>query len=162
MTKPGPRDRLLARLEAAWSELNDAFADLSPEQRQRPGVVGNWSVRDLLAHITVWEEEALTHLPLIAQGGRPPKYSDTYGGIDAFNAQNEARWRKKSLAEIERDFADTHRRLSDYLNSVPDELLMSGTRFRRRLQLDAIGHYEIHSAHIREWRSRLDGSNSQG
>lgn len=160
MTKPGPRERLLARLDAAWHGLNDAFAGLTPEQRQQPGVVEGWSVSDLMAHVTVWEHEALKHLPLIAQGGRPPKYSDTYGGINAFNAQNEARWRTKSLGEIERDFAETHQRLIDYLRSVPEELLLSGTRFRRRLQLDAIGHYPIHTAHILEWRNRLDDASS--
>src|SRR6478736_7098497 len=119
MTRPGPRERLLARLDAAWRELNDAFAGLTAEQRQQPGVVADWSIKDLIAHISVWEHEALKHLPLIAQGGRPPKYSDTYGGIDAFNAQNEALWRRKSLDEIERDFAETHRQLISYLQTVP-------------------------------------------
>ena len=155
MPRPGPRERTLARLDTAWRDLNDAFAGLSPEQRQQPGVVESWSVSDLMAHVTVWENEALKHLPLIAQGGRPPKYSDTYGGIDAFNAQNEARWRAKSLADIEHEFGETHQRLIDYLQIVPEDLLMSGTRFRRRLQLDAIGHYPIHTAHIRDWRNHL-------
>lgn len=41
---------------------------------------------DIIAHVTWWEEEALTHLPLVLRGGRPPRYSVTYGGIDAFNA----------------------------------------------------------------------------
>jgi hypothetical protein len=34
-----------------------------------PGVTGAWSVRDTLAHVTSWEEEALKHLPLILKGG---------------------------------------------------------------------------------------------
>ena len=33
-----------------------------------PGVTGDWSVKDVLAHVTIWEAEALKYLPLIAEG----------------------------------------------------------------------------------------------
>jgi hypothetical protein len=35
-------------------------------------VTGDWSVRDILAHMTTWEEETLGHLPIILAGGQPP------------------------------------------------------------------------------------------
>jgi hypothetical protein len=34
-----------------------------------PGVVDDWSVKDVLSHVTTWEQEALRHLPLIIAGG---------------------------------------------------------------------------------------------
>jgi hypothetical protein len=45
-----------------------------------PGAIGEWSIKDILAHVTIWEKEALKHLPLIIAGGRPPRYV-TYGGM---------------------------------------------------------------------------------
>ena len=51
-----------------------------------PNVVDDWSVKDILAHVTTWEEEALKHLPLIIAGRTPPR-SAAQGGIDAFNAR---------------------------------------------------------------------------
>src|SRR5437773_1337186 len=42
----------------------------------KPGVTGDWSVRDILAHVSTWEEEALTHLPLILEGGTPARYGN--------------------------------------------------------------------------------------
>src|SRR5262245_37151335 len=84
---------LLQRLDAAWAAFNTSYADLPDERLIEPGVVGDWSVRDILAHITIWEEEALRHLPLIIAGGRPPRYA-TYGGIDVFNALMIARRRE--------------------------------------------------------------------
>jgi hypothetical protein len=60
---------------------------LSDTQLVEPGVTGAWSVRDILAHVSRWEEEALKYLPLILEGGKPPRYSVSYGGIDAFNAR---------------------------------------------------------------------------
>jgi hypothetical protein len=92
---------------------------------------------------------------MIATGGRPPRYSTTYGGIDAFNALNETRWRELSNLEIRAESEATHQVLLDYLRTVPEELPKTGSRFRRRLQLDTYGHYPIHTAHIHEWRNRV-------
>jgi hypothetical protein len=57
-------------------------------------------VIDILAHVSAWENEALTHLPHILEGKRPPKYSDRYGGIDAFNALKVRESRAVSPAEV--------------------------------------------------------------
>ena len=68
--------------------------------------------------MTIWEEEALTHLPLIIAGGRPPRYV-TYGGIDAFNARMIAQTRSLSLSDVRRRLDETHRRLIAFIQSTP-------------------------------------------
>ena len=83
--------------------------------------MGNWSVKDILAHVTTWEEEALKYLPLIITGGRPPRYIQ-YGGIDAFNAQMTEQKRGLALSDVLGQLDETHRRLLDYIRSVPEEL----------------------------------------
>ena len=119
-----------------------------------PGVTEDWSVRDLIAHVTWWEEEALDHLPTILAGGRPPRYSVKYGGIDAFNAQMAEQRRHLSLSEVRGRSEDTHRRLVAYVRSVPSEHFAGDTRFRRRLRLDTYGHYPLHTQAIRNWREQ--------
>ena len=59
------RRGLLKRLDKAWSDFQETHAGLSEAQLTMPGVTGKWSVRDILAHVTTWEEEALKHLPLV-------------------------------------------------------------------------------------------------
>ena len=44
--------------------FNESYAGLSDSQLMEPGVSGAWSVRDILTHVTTWEEEALKYLPL--------------------------------------------------------------------------------------------------
>src|SRR3954447_24983022 len=112
-------DRLLKRLEAAWSALEESCAGWPDSQLVEPGVVGDWSVKDILAHVTTWEEEALKYLPLIVEGGRPPRYA-TYGGLDAFNAQRTEQKRSLSLAEVLGQLDEIHGRLTAYLQSVPE------------------------------------------
>ncbi len=142
----------LGKLEQAWEALQLSYAGMTEAQMVMPGVTGEWSVKDILAHVSTWEAESLLHLPVILAGGRPPRYSQVYGGIDAFNAVMTAQWRELSLAEVLTRLQDTHARLMAYLQSVPDEQFATETRFRRRLGWDTYKHYPIHTEAIRTWR----------
>ena len=104
--------------------------------------------------MTTWEEEALKHLPLILTGGTPPRYSVTYGGLDAFNALMTEQKRHLSRAEVREQLAATHGRVVELIQSAPEHQLIGDTRFRRRLRLDTYGHYPIHADAIRQWRKR--------
>ena len=61
---------MLQRLNDAWAVFKESYTGLPESQLLEPGVTGKWSVRDILAHITTWEEEALKYLPLILEGGK--------------------------------------------------------------------------------------------
>jgi hypothetical protein len=148
------RRQLLKRVDKAWEAFNESYAGLSDVQLMEAGVTGAWSVRDILAHVTTWEEEALKHLPRILKGGTPPRYSLLYGGIDAFNTRMTEEKRNLSLSEVREQLAATHRRLVALIQSAPEHQLNGHTRFRRRLRLDTYSHYTIHAEAIRQWRQR--------
>lgn len=149
------RHQLLKRIETAWTELKKSYAGLPEARLTAPGAIGAWSVKDILAHVSTWEEEALTYLPVIVAGGRPPRYT-TYGGIDAFNERKSEQKRSLALADALRQFDETHRRLVAYIEIAPEEHLTRETRFRHRLRLDTYSHYPLHTRAIREWRERTD------
>ena len=154
------RDQALARLDAAWKDFEDSYAGLPNSQLMTSGVTGDWSVRDIIAHVTWWEEEALKHLPLVREGGRSPRYSVKSGGINAFNAMMTEQRRGLSLVEVRQQHDDVHARLVAYVALSPEELFRSETRFRRRLKLDAVAHYPIHARAIRAWRARTSGDSA--
>jgi hypothetical protein len=147
-------ERLLRRLDTAWTAFNESYAGLPDVRLLEPGVVADWSVKDVLAHVTTWEDEALKYLPVILGGGRPPRYV-TYGGIDAFNAHTREQKRGLSLSDIRRQLDETHRRLIDLVQSTPEDQLTRDTRFRRRLRLDTYNHYPQHAEAVRAWRARI-------
>jgi hypothetical protein len=153
---PAHQHRLLRRLDKAWAALTESYAGLSDPRLTEPGVTGDWSVKDILAHVTTWEEEALKHLPLILAGGRPPRYV-RYGGIDAFNAKMTEEKQGLSLSEVLRQLEETHGRLLDFVRRAPEAHCTGDTRFRRRLRLDTYGHYPQHVEAIREWRAQRLG-----
>lgn len=145
--------KILAQLDAAWTAFQQSYAGLTDEQLTQPGVAGDWSVRDTIAHVAWWEEEALKHLPTILAGERLPRYAATYGGIDAFNALKTDENRALSLTAVRAQAEDTHRRLVAYLQGLPPDQIAGDERFRRRLRLDTFGHYPLHTEQIRTWRA---------
>jgi DinB superfamily len=148
------RQQLLKQLEKRWTAFNESYAGLTDSQMTDSYVTSIWSVKDIIAHVTWWEEEALKHLSLISQGGRPPRYSTEYGGIDAFNALMTEQKRGLSLSDVLTERDETHRRLIAYIESAPEEQFTRDTRFRRRLRLDTYNHYPKHGKSIRAWRQR--------
>jgi hypothetical protein len=148
------KQQLLDKLDQAWLLLKDAYAGLTNQQLEASGVMEDWSVKDILAHVTSWEQEALKYLPQILQGSQPPRYKDLYGGIDAFNSQMVEQARGRSLSEVLKQLDETHASLVEYVQHSPEELFAKETRFRRRLRLDTYSHYPIHAQAIRAWRER--------
>jgi hypothetical protein len=153
---------LLDKLDRVWKDFADSVVGLSDAQMLEHGVSGDWSVKDILAHVSWWEEEALKHLPTILQGGRPVRYLVKYGGIDAFNAQMTELKYGLALSDVRQKLDDTHNRLIEYLQTVPDEQFASGTRFLRRLRFDTYAHYPIHTQAIRVWQARSGSSRDGG
>ena len=147
--------QVLQRLASAWADFETSYTGLSAPELLVGGVTGAWSVRDIIAHVTWWEEEALAHLPLVREGGTPPRYSVTYGGIDAFNALMTEQRRHLSLAVVLAQHDDVHAQLVDYVRSAPPEFYARETRFRRRLALDTYRHYPLHARAIRAWRDTV-------
>jgi hypothetical protein len=148
------RERLMVTMARNWDALLASIEGLTDEAMVRPGVVEQWSVKDILAHITTWEEEGLHHLPTVAQGRKAPTYASKYGSLDGFNALKFEENQRRSLDEVLARLDETHARLLAYLDTVPDELLHSKERFRNRLKWDSYSHYAMHAKHIRERRER--------
>lgn len=146
------KERLFQRVNAAWQELQDAISGLPDEAVVEPGAVGEWSVRDLIAHVTTWEEEALKALPVILQGGKLPRYA-SQGGIDAFNARQQEAKRTLSLERLRTEMDAVHQHLLALLDRTAESAYAEEGRFLRRLRLDAYGHWRLHAADVRRWRA---------
>lgn len=80
-----------------------AIEELPDEALLEPGVMGEWSVADILAHITAWESEMVTGLMRIKQGKKPTKMLEAFQDVDGYNAR---RYEENKGRDIERIFDD--------------------------------------------------------
>ena len=145
------KERTLSKLEREWQALFQLWEDLPEDILLLPGAVGHWSTRNVMAHITTWEEEALKFLPVIVKDLPVPKYT-RYGGIDGFNAQEQKRKQHYSLKKAKEELDIVHRHLIDYLKSVQADTFLTNKRFVKRIYYDAYGHYREHRKQVIDWR----------
>ena len=136
-------------IERRWQAFLDSMSGLAESKMLEPGVMGPWSVKDLIGHVTTWEEATLKILPLIVDKAPMPAYDET---IDAFNARESARKSGLSLSVLHDQLRDTHRRLLDYIDGVDESHFDTETPFLKRLQEDTYDHYREHTDQIAVWR----------
>ncbi len=87
--------------------LLEAIGDLPDALIDQKGVVGEWSIKNVLAHLTAWECAVTDFLPeRIATGARPAIFSLIGDDEDGWNARQIASREhltpKEQIAEFER------------------------------------------------------------
>jgi hypothetical protein len=156
-----PKQELLRALEDSRAELLATIDDLPHPAMLEDGVVGEWSVRDVLQHLSLWEAELVMLLAAYRQGRKPS--SDRFRkSVDELNAEWHASTRHRPLESVVADFHAVRRQILQQLEEIPEDELSRPPRFAwlngRPLQAwiadDSHLHEAEHTAHIRAWRKR--------
>lgn len=133
----------LEHLARSWQNLLDADAGIPEERMVEPGVVGEWSVKDVLAHVAYWDNDRLERIDRFVNGLPEPDETDW----QAVNERVYAERRDWPLADVRRDLLDTHERLLTALCHAPG--------YDHALLQEDWEHYDEHAAEIRAWRARV-------
>ena len=98
--RAGPLDALLDENARARSELLSALDGVPPTRRTELWY-GEWSLRDIVAHLAVWQEGCAAALESLARG-EPPRIPgfDPEAGGEAFNAARAAEHRHESWEQV--------------------------------------------------------------
>jgi hypothetical protein len=150
--RPKTRAEFDARQEAIWRQLTATWRGLPEAALVRPGVVGGeWSVKDVMNHLSAWHDAALRVLTALAQGG-----SATAGhSVDKFNALHAAADKTRSLAATRRRLSRTRRELLAFIATLPDEAVLDpASRIGSWVKNNTYGHYTSHLLDLREYRQR--------
>ncbi len=162
-SKTGPKDVLLAALVAAREELLAAAALIPPEERTSRPACGEWTLKDVLAHMADWEWLGVEALRYMA-AGQPPQVEHVKD-IDAWNrARAEAR-RDQPWDDVWADFYAAREALlkilegmsqADLARSFPLPWGSKGTAYWSACVY--IAHDREHAEDLRETRMRLTAS----
>ena len=152
---------VVALISETSSELERLLAQLSVEQMNRPGAVGVWSVKDVLAHLAYWQHYMAAILAAAAQGATPNLDGDDE--TERNNASAMAQYYQRSLAAPIADWQAAREDLLEQLEQVSDADLNDPERFTwsngrtlfERIADNSFDHEQEHIAQIREWMNRF-------
>jgi len=152
---------VLEQIRRARGALLTAIEGLPDDTLLRPGVVGFWSVKDILAHLTTWESELITAL---AQLDRPTRVPEIVK-IEDIDDWNEEQYRnnvRRGLDAVMEDFNGVHKHLLKAVEALDDKTLdnvrkfpwMEGEPLTYLIMENAIWHEQEHAEDIRKWREQ--------
>lgn len=147
------REEAYALLDAARCELLAAIEGLTPEKMTVP-MLGEWSVKDILAHVASWEEQILPDLRRIRDGHRPALASFREQDVDQWNALIMSLRKNFPLEQVLHELDYYRRTTKEALDFLPDAAFASG--FVPATCAISVHHDREHAGQIRAWRQRED------
>jgi len=144
----------IATLEATRRATLEAI-DGIPEDRMTVPAFGNWSTKDVLCHLTSWEQLAVADLQRVGRGHIPQLATFRPEDVDEWNACLMRSRNLFPLPQVMFELEDSRRQLVDALNALPDNLFATGQM--ARMLTDGLVHGEQgHAADIRQWRQQQE------
>lgn len=125
------RSDLLAELQAENAGYEALLAEIGEDRMEQPGVAGEWSVKDVVAHLAAWRRRTVGRLAAVARGEPEPAppwpaHLQEDDEINAwFHRQDRDRSVKETLAESRRVFEG----LAAAVAALPQEALDDPARF---------------------------------
>lgn len=161
MTETVDVQAIADKMRAGYAALEAALAPLSEQRMIAPGAMGEWSVKDVLAHLTVWHWRLLDLLEPV-QPKRVPEIPDR--GLDdeeveQFNEQIYQKHREDALEEVLEAFRRSYREVEQAVQRLSQEDLLAGGRLAWLDQTtllaiiagDTYDHYQEHLEAMRGW-----------
>jgi uncharacterized protein (TIGR03083 family) len=152
--------RLLAELRAARSEWDALMAAVPEERMTEPGAAGDWSVKDVIAHLTSYDRWFVRASEAHFRSELPPL--DGTEGM-SFEERNQFLYRQaqqRPLAEVLAESHEVFQRLLEVVEAHTEEFLTQPQQFEgvpepilvwKILQGDGYAHYRDHMPSIRAW-----------
>ena len=148
------KEDLLKRLDDGYAAFRETFAGLSDVQMTQTWL-GDWCVRDILAHIAGWHREMSGGLERMARGERPTPEGVDYSDPDPWNERYAAEKRSLSPAEMVADLDASLATFRAAAAALPEDRFEPGRTVDRLMHINGIDHYIEHGDQIKQWRQSL-------
>ncbi len=153
----------------------EAFLDqIGPTRMDQPGVVGHWSMKDFVAHLTDWQPRLIAHLQAAQRGEPepPPPWPAHLQTDDEINAWIYEANRGRSVREVLDETHQVFQQLLAVIEGLPEDVRIESVHQRgrdyHRVWLgdkrfpvgEFFDHFhDDHEPDIRAWLARVDKQN---
>ena len=153
------REALIERIDGVRERWRRLVADVGPDRLEQPGAMGEWTFKDVAAHLTAWRRRTVDRLDAAVHGAAepPPRWPAELGSTedDPINAwihdQTKDRPASELLAEADAvydDFIAAIRALPIDAVTDPDRFPWLGGALA---DADFGGHLDEHEPSVRRW-----------
>jgi uncharacterized protein (TIGR03083 family) len=162
MALPATKAELLSYIEAETRKFEEAISGLDEAAMTTPGVEGDWSVKDVAAHLMFWQHRAIFLLEAARDGYSRERDRWAQGDVDERNAQNYRDNKDRPLAEILAELRASRQSMIDLIAATSDDALFTPGRFDwlrletlvEHISGETYEHYRDHYDALVAWRQK--------
>ena len=131
MPRPTTKKQLLEAIEVERKALEKFLDELSPAQLTQPGLVGEWSAKDVLAHLIEWEQMVLNWYSAGVKGRVPatPAEGFNWAQLPQLNQKIYEKHCDRPLADIQMEFKSSFKKMLSTIQGLSDEDLFTRGRY---------------------------------
>jgi len=165
MTKYTRKADLLQDIQSERRRLEKNLARLPEDQLLLPGVVGDWSVKDLLVHLVEWEQLFLDWYRCGIENRLPSVQPVGMGktAIDLLNQQFYIRNQARPLQDVLAVFHASYQEIYRVVQQIPEEDMFSPGHFNWTgrwvlgdyIAANTCSHYAWANGKVKSFFSRL-------
>lgn len=142
---------LSSELDMAHHKFMEIANQLDASIREKEGVCGRWSPKDVIAHLIGWDTEIIYALDLFARGD-----GETYDNqfdIDNFNKQSVNSRKNLTWGNIMNDLSQAHKGLQEIVIILNEKNMESSSGFGQAL-VGRKNDYEVHTNQFLNWLTK--------
>jgi hypothetical protein len=127
MPKPATKNQIIESAQKERDALEELLASLTPEQMTASGKIGEWAIKDVLSHLREWEGMVIKWYEAGVKGKVPAVPSEEYnwGQLPQLNHAIFLKHRDKSLAEVQKSFKASYKKIMKTIQSIPEKELFT-------------------------------------
>jgi hypothetical protein len=158
MAETRTKSELLARMQAEYERFEALLSTLSGQQMTATGANSPWSVKDTIAHLTVWQGYLLDQLQGVANGKQPAAFMPELPTEDEINEHFYHVNKDRPLAALRADFQNLFARVLESVQAMSEETLKAPFPWHWNDRLvwvltahNTYEHFWEHGDNIRRW-----------
>ncbi|MHA1933683.1 MAG: ClbS/DfsB family four-helix bundle protein [Candidatus Thorarchaeota archaeon] len=160
MKKRWNKERIIESIHTERRRLEKNLSSLSDADMLEPGVIGEWSVKDIMAHLFDWEQRFLGWYEAGLRGEVPetPAPGLKWSQLRILNQKVFEKHQNRTLDEIKTEFQSSFEIVLDTLDGISEEDMFGAGRFAWT-ERDTIAGYVLANTtnHYRWAKTRIRG-----
>ncbi len=153
---------LLAKIRRERAQLDALLASLDDEAMLAPAREDAWTAKDILAHLTAWEQRLLRWLERWRETGDPdrPEIGVTWDGFDTLNERDYTAAKEKSVADVRKEAGESYEAVVRALGELSEDELAThpempdGPSWSWIIGANTYRHYQPHREEMEAWREK--------
>jgi hypothetical protein len=159
VTNPDRRAEILGRIEREHDAWRALVEEVGRDRMTEPGPMGEWSFKDLAAHLLGWRQRTVARFEAAAAGREEPKpaWPEGLHDDDEINDWIQDESRERSVDDVLREVDESYDRLASAVAALPERMVTDANAFpslegQALVDVDLFGHLnEEHLPSVRAW-----------